>query len=279
MSFANYDYEAQKSLRSDKNGGSSSELDSIIRDTSLQIQKFGLLIGQFSTSRKLVGTRRDNKLLRKTLDTLQTEVGELDSSIEKLIFKVNKAMNGSAGKKGKIEVTDRQMMLKDRLNKEFRDLHNNFTLELRQYTDKKLSYPLKDPVELQKQDEHTPLLSGGNTQSQQQQQLIQEEQVNETELQYQIALTEERNRQIERIHEGVVDVNAIMKDLGSLVNQQGEQVDTMENNILEVSGNIQNASRELTKADEYQRRKSKWCTIILVALCVFTLVTILAVVS
>lgn len=279
MSFANYDYEAQKPLGSDKNGGLSSELDSIIRDTSLQIQKFGLLIGQFSTSRKLIGTRRDNRLLRKTLDTLQTEVGELDSSIEKLIFKVNKAMNGSTGKKGKIEVTDRQMMLKDRFNKEFRDLHNNFNLELRQYTDKKLTYPLKDPVELQKEDEQTPLLSGGNTQSQQQQQLIQEEQVNETELQYQIALTEERNRQIERIHEGVVDVNAIMKDLGSLVNQQGEQVDTMENNILEVSGNIQNASRELTKADEYQRRKSKWCTIILVALCVFTLVTILAVVS
>lgn len=278
MSFANFDFEAQKPFGSEPKPAPGSELDTIIRDTSLQIQKFGQLISQFGTSRKLVGTRRDTKTLRTTLDTLQTEISELDVSIEALIVKVNRAMNGATGKKGKIAVSDRQMMLKDRLNKEFHDLHNNFALEVRQYSDKKVAYPLKDPVDLQKQDESTPLLSGGNA-LQQQQQLLQEEQINETELQYQIALTEERNRQIERIHEGVVDVNAIMKDLGSLVGQQGEQVDTMENSILEVSGNVQNASRELTKADEYQRRKSKWCAIILVALCIFALIMVLAIVS
>lgn len=276
MSFANFDLEAQKNVAPDSRDNSSSELDSIIRDTSVQIQKFGELIGQFGTSRKLVGTRRDNAALRSKLDSLQTEIGDLDNAIATLIVRVNRAMNGNLGKKGKIEVSDRQMMLKDRLNKEFHDLHNNFTLELKQYSDKKITYPLRDPVELQKQDEHTPLLDSSQAQQQQQ---VYENQVSETELQYQIALTEERNRQIERIHEGVVDVNAIMKDLGSLVSQQGDQIDTMENNILQVGGDVQNSSRELVKADDYQRRKSKWCTIILVALCVFALVMILAIVS
>lgn len=276
MSFANFDLEAQKSVGTDSKTQSNSELDSIIRDTSVQIQQFGQLIGQFSTSRKLVGTRRDNSALRSKLDALQTEIGELQKAIGTLMVKVNKAMNGATGKKGKIEVSDRQMMLNDRLNKEFHDLHNNFLLELKQYSEKKVAYPLRDPVELQKQDETTPLLKNGQSQRQQ---LILDDQVNDTELQYQIALTEERNRQIERIHEGVVDVNAIMKDLGSLVNQQGEQIDTMENNILQVGADVRDASRQLVKADEHQRKKSKWCTIILVALCIFTLITILAILS
>lgn len=273
MSFANYDLEAQKPVGPPLKFNSSSTLDTIINNTSTEVKKFGLLIGQFSTSRKLIGTRRDDAKLRNALDMLQQEISELDSSIEMLMVKVNGAMN-SGGPSGKIEVSDRHLMLKDRLNREFRNLHNNFVLELKQYADKKLMYPLRTP-EIQ---ETTPLLAESGF-VQQQQQILAEDQINQTELQYQIALTQEREREIARVHEGVVEINAIMKDLGTLVGNQGEQVDTIENNMLQVGDDVYKASQELTKADEYQRKKGKWCAILLVALCVFVLLMVLAIVS
>ncbi|SGZ50082.1 CIC11C00000000407 [Sungouiella intermedia] len=275
MSFANYDLEAQKPVGAPLKANPASALDNIINNTSTEVKKFGLLIGQFSTTRKLIGTRRDDAKLRKALDTLQKEISELDSSIESLMIKVNGAMN-TGGANGKLEVTDRQLMLKDRLNREFRNLHNNFILELKQYADKKVLYPLRNP-EVQ---ETTPLLEESDHRHQQlQQQVAVEEQINQTELQYQIALTQEREREIARVHEGVVEINSIMKDLGTLVGNQGEQVDTMENNMLQVGQDVHKASRELTKADEYQRKKGKWCAILLVALCVFVLIMVLAIVS
>lgn len=275
MSFANYDLEAQKPVGTPPKSNSASALDTIINNTSTEVKKFGQLIGQFSTSRKLIGTRRDDARLRSSLDALQEEIGELDASIETLMVKVNGAMN-AGGPNGKIEVTDRQLMLKDRLNREFRNLHNNFALELKQYADKKVTYPLREP-EVQ---ETTPLLpESGALQQQQQQQIQIQDEINQTELQYQIVLTQEREREIARVHEGVQEINSIMKDIGTLVGNQGEQVDTIENNMLRVGDDTQKASRELTKADEYQRKKGKWCTILLVAVCVFVLVVVLAVLS
>lgn len=275
MSFANYDLEAQKPVGTPPKSNSTSALDIIINNTSTEVKKFGQLIGQFSTSRKLIGTRRDDARLRSSLDALQEEIGEVDASIETLMVKVNGAMN-AGGPNGKIEVTDRQLMLKDRLNREFRNLHNNFVLELKQYADKKVTYPLREP----EVHETTPLLpEGGTLQQQQQLQIQAQDQINQTELQYQIVLTQEREREIARVHEGVQEINSIMKDIGTLVGNQGEQVDTIENNMLRVGDDTHKASRELTKADEYQRKKGKWCFILLVAICVFVLVMVLAIVS
>lgn len=266
MSFANYDIEAQSPPKTETHA--ESELDAIIRNTSDQIQTFGLLISQFNALRKLVGSKRDGLPLREKLDNLQNEVSELDSAIHALIMNVGKVMNSSQ-KKGKIDVSNRQMMLKERLVSEFHELHNNFYSYVKLYEEKKDAYAVRAP------DETTPLIQ--ESQASQQQVQVQREDVNATELQYHLMLTEERNREISQVAEGIREVNSIFKDLGALVNQQGEQLDTIEDNILQLHGNTQQASRELTKAHEYQKRRGKWSCILLVALCIFVLVVVLAV--
>lgn len=291
MSFANYDLEAQtpgvqkqNSLLSlQKQALDASALDSIIKNTSHQIQTYGLLVASFNNERKLLGSRRDGPQLREKLDVSQQSIVSLGVAVRKLIGDINTVMSTSATDGNDVHVSNRQLVMKDRLVGEFNDLEENFVKSVENYTERAASIavqPSKSSVPL---DETAPLLGAGesNQNSGQQQFQVQEnaDTIEETELQYHILLTEERNRQIEQVAEGIREVNSIFKDLGELVSQQGEQLDTVEENVLQMSGNAHEASRELTKAHEHQKRKSKWSCILLVALCVFVLLMVLVVIS
>ena len=286
MSFANYDLEAQTDLPKKQVlllllQNTETDLDSIIRKTSHQIQTYGLLVASFNNEKKLLGSRRDDVQLRRKLASSQQNIVSLGSAIRKLIADITVVMSDSSSE-SEVKASSRQHMMKDRLSSDFRDLESNFDKAVQYYTEKTARAPLQ-PQKNTNTGNHTessPLLSQNEIERQAQLQ-IQEDQdtIEQTELQYHMLLTEERNRQIEQVAEGIREVNSIFKDLGELVNQQGEQLDTVEENVLQMSGNAHEASRELNKAHEYQKRKSKWSCILLVALCVFVLVMVLMVVS
>ncbi|KAM9934784.1 hypothetical protein OXX80_005627 [Metschnikowia pulcherrima] len=287
MSFANYDLEAQTDLPRKQVLSSSSlqntetDLDSIIRKTSHQIQTYGSLVASFNNEKKLLGSRRDDLQLRRKLASSQQNIVSLGSAIRKLIADITVVMSDSSSE-SEVKASSRQHMMKDRLSSDFRALESNFDKAVQDYTEKTARAPLQPQKNTNTGNytESSPLLSQ-NENARQAQLQIQEDQdvIEQTELQYHMLLTEERNRQIEQVAEGIREVNSIFKDLGELVNQQGEQLDTVEENVLQMSGNAHEASRELNKAHEYQKRKSKWSCILLVALCVFVLVMVLMVVS
>ncbi|CAH6718274.1 syntaxin Vam3p [[Candida] jaroonii] len=286
MSFANIDLEAQKSIKNGKitdgpQTDSQNELDKIINNTSEQLRKFGNLITQFDNQLKTIGTKRDSSKTRENLDSLTNNLNNLEDGIKLLVENLDNLINKNSDEKGKnkIEITNRQVIIKERLLNEYNDLHRAFNKSHKQYSDRKRAHPIKST-------EKTPLLesSSGGYDSQQVQQQTQvqvqdQDIINETELQYHRMLTEERNREIEQAHEGIMEVNSIFKDLGELIHQQGEQLDLVENNVGQLQSNAQQAASELNKAHEYQKRKGKWSCILLVALCVFVLVVVLAVIS
>lgn len=262
MSFANYDYEAQNPPPP------SNELDGIISKTSRQLQSFGQLISQLDVQRQLIGTKRDSVQLRQQLDKLTDRTSELGGAIQQLILNLSRFINSP---KEHLEVTNKQLVVKERLVSEFNELHRRFQALVRAYNDKKQT-PLKTVVEeAAPASESTPLL--------QPQVQIQEDEVNQTELEYHLLLTEERNREINQVSEGIHEVNTIFKDLGELVHQQGGQLDTIEDNIFQLHNNAQLADKELRKADAYQRSKGKWGCILLVAMSIIVLIVVLAVVS
>lgn len=291
MSFANIDLESQRTPDGavlDK-VGSRTELDVIIEKTANQLQVFANLISQFESQRKSVGTKRDSITSREALEQLTSRLSELDKGIKKLLANITLLLNKNSNDKfdTKIDVSNRQVVIQERLVNEYNELHRQYSKSLREFNERKRAFPLKV-------DEKTPLLASEEEgshaeerqkQQQQQQQQQQQEQledadlINETELQYHRMLTEERNREIEQAAEGIMEVNSIFKDLGALVHQQGEQLDLVEDNVAQLHSNTQQASRELNKANEYQRKKGKWSCIFLVALCIFVLVIVLAVIS
>ncbi|OBA20856.1 t-SNARE [Metschnikowia bicuspidata var. bicuspidata NRRL YB-4993] len=290
MSFANYDLEAQTDdllkrgllLAKPKDAGPSN-LDTIIQNTSHQIETYGLLVASFNNEKRLLGSRRDGRPLRDKLSATQQNIMSLGSAVRKLIADVNSVMSSSGSTDNDVIVSNRQHMMKDRLISEFDELEKSFEQSARSYAEKAASIPLQVSTGTANFNESSPLLSISTNNRDSNQEHIQvqetEQKIDETELQYHVLLTEERNRQIEQVAEGIREVNSIFKDLGELVNQQGEQLDTVEENVLQMSGNAHDASRELTKAHEYQKRRSKWRCILLVALCVAALIVVLAVIS
>jgi syntaxin 7 len=254
------------------------DLDAIISKTSYQVQTFASLVQQHDKQRRQLGTKRDCLQLRNNVNVLEVRIEDMEGAIKQLVNNLVQLINKNQklSKENSIEITSKQILIKERLTKEFSELQSLFHTARRQAEDKMRQAPIQAHV-----DEQTPLLDNPEQQQQQQQQQAQVDPdlVEQTELQYPRLLTEERNRELNQVSQGIQEVNSIFKDLSELVQQQGEQLDTVEDNILQLHSNAQGADRELQKAHEYQRRRSKWSCIFLVALCVFVLIVVLAVLS
>ncbi|KAK9402924.1 t-SNARE domain-containing protein 1 [Crotalus adamanteus] len=52
----------------------------------------------------------------------------------------------------------------------------------------------------------------------------------------------------------MLDVNQIIKDLASMVYEQGDTIDSIEANIETASSNVDSANEHLAKASQHQRR-------------------------
>lgn len=288
MSFANIDLEAQKSIRNGKiisghetQTKTQNELDIVINNTANQLQVFGNLISQFETQRKNIGTKRDNQHLRNSLDSLTDKLNDLEQALKNLVASLLEIINRNLNENldAKFEITNRQIIITERLLTEYNELHQQYSKSFKQYIEKKKAISMKVSETSPLLEESESQLRASQYQIQQQTQLQDQDIINETELQYHRLLTEERNREIEQAHQGIREVNSIFKDLGQLVRQQGDQLDLVEDNIAQLQSNTQQGSRELSKAHEYQKKKGKFTCIILVALCIFILVIVLAVIS
>lgn len=88
----------------------------------------------------------------------------------------------------------------------------------------------------------------------QQQVQITYEPVNAEELEQQTLLIEEREREIQQISHDTQEINDIFLNLQDIIQEQLFQIDTIEDNILSYSTDVRGASRELRKAERYQKR-------------------------
>lgn len=80
------------------------------------------------------------------------------------------------------------------------------------------------------------------------------EPVNAEELEQQTLLIEEREREIQQISNDTQEVNDIFSNLQDIIHEQQFQIDNIEENIMSYSTDTRGASRELHKAERYQRR-------------------------
>ncbi|XP_015267740.1 PREDICTED: t-SNARE domain-containing protein 1-like, partial [Gekko japonicus] len=78
----------------------------------------------------------------------------------------------------------------------------------------------------------------------------------------------------------MLDVNQIIKDLASMVYEQGETVDSIEANLETAASNVESANEQLAKASHYQRRSRKMkCCFISTGLVVLLVIVIIITVS
>lgn len=257
MSFANFDLEAQRASPQ-KSSAFPSKLGSSLAKLSDQIQEFGLLVQTFNSQRQRLGSRGDSQQLRDRTDKLQKEIAELGNAISDSLAQAEQAPGADQ---------PRELFQINHLGDQFQHLRAQFTEAEQQYVTRKNAVKFVD--------EKTPLVERTSPQ----QGLLQQQTqvgVDEAELQFHTLMTQEREQEIQRVAHGVQEVNAIFKDLNTLVTQQGEQIDAVEDNITQVAGNTADASRELKTAHELQKRRTKCSLVMLVALVVIILVILLA---
>ncbi|XP_071116709.1 syntaxin-7-like [Haliotis cracherodii] len=93
-------------------------------------------------------------------------------------------------------------------------------------------------------------------------------------------LLREREDAIKKLEHDIMDVNQIFKDLGMLVHEQGEVLDSIEANIEQTQIHVEEGTQQLAKASTYQSKaRRKKCCIAVIVVLVLVVVTIIIAVS
>lgn len=85
------------------------------------------------------------------------------------------------------------------------------------------------------------------------------------------SLIEDRDQEIANIQRGMLEINAIFRDLSSLVGEQGHRIDTIEENIYQVAQQTDGAAQQLVNANRRQRQRGKWSCILLLILLLLSI--------
>lgn len=87
----------------------------------------------------------------------------------------------------------------------------------------------------------------------------------------------QREREIEEIAQGIIELSDIFRDLQTMVIDQGTMLDRIDYNVERMNENVKGADRELTVASGYQRRTTKRKIILLLILIIAGLFILLLV--
>ncbi|XP_071054028.1 syntaxin-16 [Onthophagus taurus] len=108
--------------------------------------------------------------------------------------------------------------------------------------------------------------------SRQSQQLLQLEEEN-------TRMIQQREHKVNAIVKSILDLNSIFKDLSQMVADQGTILDRIDYNVEQTQTQVYEGFKQLQKADAYQRKNRKMCTIIILATAVIVLVVLLILVK
>eukprot|EP00798_Chlamydomonas_sp_ICE-L_P032540 gene32540-17256_t len=85
----------------------------------------------------------------------------------------------------------------------------------------------------------------------------------------------ERDHQISGIVETISEMAAIMRDLSTLIVEQGTMLDRIDKKVEQVSGDVKSGLKQLEGAEKVQKNTCGWiCTVSLVALIVLMMVIV-----
>ncbi|XP_011357091.1 syntaxin-7 [Pteropus vampyrus] len=88
---------------------------------------------------------------------------------------------------------------------------------------------------------------------------VQDDEITEDDLH----LIHERESSIRQLEADIMDINEIFKNLGMMIHEQGDVIDSIEANVENAEVNVQHANQHLSRAAEYQHKSRKTLCIII----------------
>jgi len=243
---------------SNRNDDISTEFNSLCADIETNIYTINSSIKTLQDSLKLIGTPRDNTGIRNKIHITQLSGNQVASATTKDIAKL----------KHTTPRNDKQRLLQvEKLEEQFKETVNKYHSLQKELADKQ-----KANLLLSTNVDHPPSDGEESPTLQKQMQLSKE-------LQFDQEMMLEREERVKQIEADVLDVNQIMRELGSLVHEQSPMIDTIENNIDHAAGNVEEGTAQLAKASGYQNRYRKKLLILVIVAAVIAIIIIAVLVS
>lgn len=220
-------------------------------------------VSKLRTDVGLLGTRRDNPRLRERVHTLLDESTMHFKEVGEGVKKIQSWE----------EVTPTQKYSQQKLSREFKTALADFQSLQRTALEKTRASVSAAKAALD-DDEGTPGQTSASSSGQQLQLQQQEAHLAaQDEVDFQEALISEREEEIRQIEEGVGDLNVLFQQVAQIVSEQGEQLQTIENNAISVRDDTRGADYELRSAARYQKAaRGKACCLMLIIAVIFTIV-------
>ncbi|KAH8899719.1 t-SNARE [Thozetella sp. PMI_491] len=211
-----------------------------------------------------LGTRRDTPRVRERVHELLEESREQFKEVGEGVKKIQTWEDPSATQK----------YTQQKLSREFQVALSDFQGLQRQALEKQKASVSAAKAAIDSE-------AGASGSPQQEQQLQQQELTRlaaQDEVDFQEALIIEREEEIRHIEQGVGDLNVLFQQVAQIVTEQGEQLDTIANNVENVRTDTEGADLELRRAARYQRQARGKACCLLIILAVIAVIIILAVV-
>ncbi|KAI1374822.1 t-SNARE, partial [Hypoxylon crocopeplum] len=252
--------------RRQNNGGYSDDPEFSRLSQSLMNKLFHLQgnISKLKSDIGLLGTRRDNPRLRERVHAVIEESTEQFKEVGEGIKKIQTWE----------DATPTQKYSQQKLSREFKAALGEFQSLQRTAIEKQRASVTAAKAAL----DHETTGEGGAQPGVEgeQLQLQQQEQVHlapQDEVDFQEALITEREEEIRQIEEGVGDLNVLFQQVAQIVTEQGDVLQTIETNAVNVRDDTRGADYELRSAARYQKNaRSKACCLLLILAVIMTIV-------
>ncbi|XP_051265285.1 syntaxin-7 [Dicentrarchus labrax] len=237
--------------------GTPEDPSALVHNISSNIQKLTLLTSELQRAVSLLGTEQDSSQLRQTLQQKQQQGNQLAKETDRLIKTFSALPVGADQRQRKIQ--------KERLLNDFSAALNSFQKIQRQAADKEREFVARvrasSRVSGGQPDDSFGNVSPFHSDSQAQ---AQAEAITEEDLR----LIQERESSIRQLESDITDINDIFKDLGMMVHEQGDMIDSIEANVENADVSVQSGTQQLARAAEYQRSSRKKICILMIVLAV-----------
>ncbi|CZS90499.1 related to syntaxin 12 [Rhynchosporium agropyri] len=223
-------------------------------------------ISRLSNEVNLLGTKRDTERVRERVHDLLEETKETFKEVGEGVKTIQSWE----------DVSPSQKYTQQKLAREFQNNLSEFQSVQRQALEKQRSTATAARTALE--DGQSPSAEGVQQFEQQQQQSQQELRLaSQDEVDFQDSLIVEREAEIRNIEQGVTELNELFRDVAHIVNEQGELLDNIHENVENTRADTRGADLELRGAARYQRNaRSKACCLLLILAVILTIVILAA---
>ncbi|XP_030638050.1 syntaxin-7 isoform X2 [Chanos chanos] len=238
--------------------------DLLAQTITSNIQKITQQTSEIQRIINQLGTSQDTPDLRQRLKEKQQNANLLAKDTDKLLKEFGSLPVITEQRQRKIQ--------KDRLINDFTGVLTNFQRTQRQAAEKEKEFVARVRASSRVSGGFGDDGLGGSASPFESESYMQtqtnEDAITEEDLQ----LIQEREMAIRQLESDITDINEIFKDLGMMVHEQGDMVDSIEANVETAEINVQQATQQLSRAADYQRKSRKKICILIVVLVVLAVV-------